>query len=94
MGARDRHDQAVPELTASQVNKAGRTLRHAMRGDDVSTEEFDAARRVLVRYRAAHQYPLTTAGMGLRSAVKTEGCSRRGVPAPQADSDDPRQARP
>jgi ppGpp synthetase/RelA/SpoT-type nucleotidyltranferase len=36
--------------------------------------EVEAALAVVYQYRAAHQYPLIKANMGLRSAVRTEGC--------------------
>lgn len=62
-------------LTSSQVKKAGRTLRHAMRGDFVEDDVFFAAYDLLLRYRAAHAAPLAKATMGLRSMVRTEGCT-------------------
>lgn len=58
----------------SQVNKAGRTLRRYMRGDEVEREKVEGAIGVLVAHRAAFQVPLTKATMGLRSMVKTEEC--------------------
>jgi putative GTP pyrophosphokinase len=61
-------------LTISQVKKAGRTLRHAMRGQVNHHEDVMAAYDLLLRYRAAHAAPLGKATMGLRSMVKTEGC--------------------
>jgi len=69
----------VPEqlllYSKSQVNKAGRILRHFWLDDDPPDEaELHDAAEVLRNYRAAHQYPLTKAAMGLRSAVATEGC--------------------
>lgn len=65
----------LPELTPSQVTKAGRTLRRAMRGEMPEHEQISTALDVLLAFRAAHQRPLTTANMGLRSMVKTAGCS-------------------
>jgi putative GTP pyrophosphokinase len=62
-------------LTPSQVKKAGRTLRRGLRGDDVDLMAFFHAHDLLLAYRASHQRPLTTANMGLRSVVKTVGCS-------------------
>lgn len=60
----------------SQVRKAGETLRRLSRsggltliGDQVA--EWVWARDVLDNFRAAHEYPLTKATMGLRSRVKT-----------------------
>ena len=58
----------------SQVNKAGKTLRAWARGDLVSQADRRAAMETLWAFRAAHQYPLQKATMGLRSMVKTEGC--------------------
>lgn len=63
-----------PGPTKSQVNRAGRTIRAAMRGDAVEGDQFLEAYRVLLAFRAAHQYPLVKATMGLRSMVRTEGC--------------------
>lgn len=61
-------------LTPSQVNKAGRILRSLTRGAPPAFEEWSWAITVVVEYRAAHQYPLTKATMGLRSMVNTERC--------------------
>jgi putative GTP pyrophosphokinase len=58
----------------SQANRAGRIVRAALRGEAVDEERLHAALDVLYAFRAAHQYPLTKATMGLRSMVKTEGC--------------------
>lgn len=63
-----------PALTTSQVNKAGKTLRSWVRGELVDEANYRAALEVLLRFRAAHQLPLTKATMGLRSMVSTEGC--------------------
>ena len=61
--------------TVSQVNRAGKTLRHLMRDLPASPgEQFGKALDVVLAFRALHQYPLTTANMGLRSIVKTVGC--------------------
>jgi ppGpp synthetase/RelA/SpoT-type nucleotidyltranferase len=64
------------ELTASRVNRAGKTIRRVMRGeaDPALHAEFPEAVEVLLAFRAAHQRPLTTANMGLRSIVKTVDC--------------------
>lgn len=65
----------MTDLTTSRVNRAGKVIRRAIRGEDgVTGAEFHEAFDVLVRFRAAHQRPLTTANMGLRSIVKTVGC--------------------
>lgn len=67
----------VPDsLSKSQVDKAGRTLRRVSRGEDVPAEKLRAAMQTLLRFRAVHQYPLGKTTMGLRSVVRTEGCSR------------------
>lgn len=58
-------------MTITQVNKAGKVLRGAGRGDPVDQAAVDAALGVLLDFRAAHQVPLITASMGLRSRVNT-----------------------
>lgn len=63
-------------LTNSQVDRAGRHLRKYLRGERVDAAALDVALQTLLRFRAAHQYPLGKATMGLRSVVKTERCSR------------------
>lgn len=63
------------DLTASQVKKAGRTLRRAMRGEDVPTKQVIEAYDLVRKFRAAHQVPLVTANNGLRSMVRSEGCA-------------------
>lgn len=64
--------------TRSQVNKAGRTLRQWLRveraGGAFDDDTLQAALWVMFRFRAAHQYALTKASMGLRSMVRTERC--------------------
>jgi putative GTP pyrophosphokinase len=60
--------------TPSQVNKAGKTIRAALRGDPVDFPVLVQAFVVLRTHRALHQMPLTKATMGLRSMVKTAGC--------------------
>jgi ppGpp synthetase/RelA/SpoT-type nucleotidyltranferase len=64
-----------PALTKSQVNKAGKILRRAGRGQPVDPILYEGALQVLFDYRAVHRLPLTKATMGLRSMVATEGCS-------------------
>lgn len=64
-----------PELTPSQVKKAGKTLRHYIRGETVSDDQVAVALEVARRFRAAHQVPLVKANNGLRSMVRSEGCS-------------------
>lgn len=66
-------------LTISQVNKAGRVLRvwwETPPGEEDADLErkFEWAVGVVDRYRATHRKALTSANMGLRSVVKTEGC--------------------
>lgn len=67
-----------PGPTRSQVNKAGQTLRQWLRnaraGDTVDSQRVQTALRIMLRFRAAHQYSLTKATMGLRSMVRTEHC--------------------
>lgn len=58
----------------TQVNRAGDVLRSYISGQLVAEDEHEAARRTLLAFRAAHQYPLIKATMGLRSTVTTEGC--------------------
>lgn len=65
------------EPTKSQVNKAGKVLRLAARGEPVDRAALDRAVDVLLAWRAGHQLPLITASMGLRSRVRTAGCEVR-----------------
>lgn len=80
---------ATAPLTASQVNKAGKTLRRWIRGEDADSPQnqtpspagsiqipsrITAAVETLIRFRAAHAAPLVTANNGLRSMVRSEGC--------------------
>lgn len=58
----------------SQVKKAGSTLRKFLRGDPVDEAKVDRAVVTINAFRAAHQYPLTKANMGLRSMVNSSGC--------------------
>jgi len=61
--------------TKAQVNKAGQTIRRWIRaGADVDDSRVDLALQVIWDHRAAYQYPLAKATMGLRSMVKSEGC--------------------
>ena len=62
-------------LTKSQVNKAGKVVRRFVAGEGGSPVELRDAIGMIDRYRAAHQYPLTKATMGLRSMVKSEKCT-------------------
>ena len=45
-----------------------------MRRETILDSEPETAIRVALRYRTAHQLPLTKANNGLRSMVRTEGC--------------------
>lgn len=67
-------DRDTVQPSKSQVNKAGKILRRLMQDQLASVEDVRRSLDVLIRFRAAHQYPLTKATMGLRSMVKTEGC--------------------
>jgi (p)ppGpp synthase/HD superfamily hydrolase len=60
--------------TTSQVKQAGKILRAWARGELVDVAKLYRARATLLEFRAAHRLPLTTANMGLRSMVRTEGC--------------------
>lgn len=64
-----------PAFTTSQVNKAGRIVRlyYAERRDWDKT--LGRAIALLREFRAAHQYPLGKANMGLRSTLRTCGCN-------------------
>jgi putative GTP pyrophosphokinase len=59
--------------TLSQIDRAGRTIRHGA-DPSVTSDQIDKALRVVERFRASHAYALTKATMGLRSAVQAEGC--------------------
>lgn len=63
--------------STSQVNKAGRLLRHHYHGRELlDSDRLSAAIDVVLRFRAAHQAPLAKANMGLRSVVHTTRCER------------------
>ena len=64
----------LPDLTKAQVKRAGRTARQYLRQEIAWGLEIESALEVVWRYRAAHQYALTKATIGLRSMVRTEGC--------------------
>jgi putative GTP pyrophosphokinase len=74
------------DVNKAKVNRAGRVLRkwasanwgwdppaEEEKGWSAFLEEVQRAFDLVLRYRAAHQYALTKATMGLRSVVKTEG---------------------
>ncbi|HYP23992.1 MAG TPA: RelA/SpoT domain-containing protein [Actinomycetota bacterium] len=67
----------VQILTNSQINKAGKALREWWDDFEAPVEALDTylddAFHVLVRFRAAHQRPMTKATRGLRMMVATEG---------------------
>ena len=65
----------LPALSASQVKKAGRTIRRFMRDEAVSEEQLLAAIDVVDRFRASHQLPLVKANNGLRSMLRSERCN-------------------
>lgn len=61
--------------TNSQGNRAGQTIRKfIVEAEPWSEDRLRSAYEVLVVFRAAHQYPLIKANMGLRSVLRTEGC--------------------
>jgi len=66
---------ASTQPTKSQVNKAGRTVRKYLVEQLPYDHVLDQALDVVLAHRAAHQYPLGKANMGLRSILKTVGCS-------------------
>ncbi len=66
------HPPAGP--SKSQANRAGKIIRADLRREVVEPGRLDEAFLVLLAFRAAHQYPLIKATVGLRSIVKTEGC--------------------
>ncbi len=64
----------MPIPTKSQVNKAGQVVRKALVDEIAWSQDVEDALQVVYQHRAAHQYPLTKANMGLRSVVRTERC--------------------
>jgi putative GTP pyrophosphokinase len=58
----------------TQVNRAGDVLRAWQLGENLEQEPYERAYDVLLAFRAAHQYPLMKATVGLRSMVRTEDC--------------------
>lgn len=62
--------------TASQVNRAGKTLRQWLqaRSLTLADQEVQDALKILTDYRAAHARPLLKANSALRSVVRSEGC--------------------
>jgi putative GTP pyrophosphokinase len=59
------------------VNRAGQFVRRYLRNDHSFEQDAEALRKalgIILEYRAAHQYALAKATMGLRSMVKSEGC--------------------
>jgi ppGpp synthetase/RelA/SpoT-type nucleotidyltranferase len=65
----------MADLTASQVNKAGRLLRTWWANPTLVPREVYSAFDVLNEYRAAHSRPLIKATNGLRSMVRSEHCT-------------------
>jgi hypothetical protein len=61
-------------LSRSQINNAGRIVRRYVRGEIPEDDRVHRAIRIIDDYRAAHQYPLIKANMGLRSVIVTTGC--------------------
>lgn len=67
--------QGPQPLTISQVNKAGKLLRHHICGEQVlDAAQYDAALDVVRAFRAAHSRPLVTANNTLRGMVRRAGC--------------------
>ncbi|MHB8394924.1 MAG: RelA/SpoT domain-containing protein [Candidatus Dormibacteria bacterium] len=69
-------DEIGSDLTKSQVNRAGRLVRKYLLGT-ASAEgpaRVERAIETILTFRAAHQYPLTKANMGLRSVLQSEQC--------------------
>lgn len=73
----------MPPLSSSQVDRAGRTLRHWMAElvpqpadaeGFVIPDNVNQAFETLIAFRAEHAIPLVTANNGLRSMVRSEGC--------------------
>src|SRR6266581_3332814 len=62
-------------VTSSQVNRAGKILRGWWSEELERSPTIDQALEVMFEFRAAHQYPLGKANMGLRSVVHSEGCT-------------------
>lgn len=72
-------------VSKTQVNRAGEIIRefaaHIRAGtvDEFmrshTVEEITSADEIVRHFRACHQSPLTSATMGLRSMVTTEGCA-------------------
>lgn len=67
--------RSLPEPSTSQVKKAGQTLRRHLRGERQPREPVALAIATVEAFRAAHSSPLNAANMGLRSMVRSEGCS-------------------
>ena len=71
------------ELTNSQINKAGTALRQWWNDPKAPTEALDTyldpSFKILWRFRAAHQRPMTKATRGLRMMVATEGAKVRRI---------------
>ena len=61
--------------TRGQIDRAGRTLRHALTGDEPrpSDEEAIAAAAVADVFRKAHRIPMASARASLRSCIASEG---------------------
>lgn len=58
----------------SRVNKAGKRIRAAIRGDDVlAPEDWNTELDVLRAHRAAHRQPMVTANVSLRKFCERQG---------------------
>ncbi len=61
--------------TNSQVSRAGQAIRRfIVEAEPWSDDRLRSDYEGLVLFRAAHQYPLIKANMGLRSVLRTEHC--------------------
>lgn len=56
------------------MKKAGRLIRHLLRGESVDPDQVEWALDAVQAFRAQHSKPLVKANNGLRSMVDTERC--------------------
>lgn len=61
--------------TRTAVKKAGSVIRKVHRGELVDAERYLWALETLEDWRSEFQHPLVTANMGLRSFIRTTGCT-------------------
>ena len=60
-------------LTKSQVDRAGATVRRGLTSNEIFSQDWEEAAKIVAAYRAAHSYPLTKVSVGLRQFAVTEG---------------------